>query len=360
MLIRSRYLLCSLLTLVCVTLASLYTPAMAHWADLAVADIAVENTQAQIALTIPSALVAFADDDSDQQISAAEFTAHQAAIAQLLRDRIVLTHGAAGPPEFSLALAAQTVRQPTHSAFLLQYRWQTSIESLSIRYDLFPSNAKSAQCLATVTWGDSVRNLVFKPEQPSYLLTRRLPWQQQFVSFLQLGVEHIFTGYDHALFLVLLLLPGGRLVSLVKRVTAFALAHSLTLGLAAFNLITLPTALVESLIALSIVYVAIENLRRRSLSHRLWLTFTFGLVHGLGFANILRDLTGTQGSLALSLASFNLGIELGQLAIVVLAGIILQSLPARRWSRRWRYGLSLATLLIGSLWFVERAIAPIL
>ncbi len=200
---------------------------------------------------------------------------------------------------------------------------------------------------------------MFTPESTIFTLTEESPWQQQFASFLKLGIEHIFTGYDHILFLIALLLPGGKLPELLKIITAFTIAHSLTLSLAALNIITLPTALVESLIALSIIYVAVENLWHKQFRHRGWITFAFGLVHGLGFANILQELTGSQGNLVLSLASFNLGVELGQVAIVLIAFLWLRVLHKYTWFITVRRGFCFSMILIGAIWFTERAISAI-
>ena len=152
-------------------------------------------------------------------------------------------------------------------------------------------------------------------------------------------------------------MPGGNLSQLIKIVTAFTIAHSLTLTLAALNIVTLPAALVESVIALSIVYVAAENLWRKQTSHRPWLTFGFGLIHGLGFANILRDLTQTQSNLLLSLASFNLGIEIGQIAIAVLVFYGMSLIQKRQRKLILRYGASVLMICMGSVWFAERALA---
>jgi hydrogenase/urease accessory protein HupE len=140
---------------------------------------------------------------------------------------------------------------------------------------------------------------------------------ESFLRFLALGIEHIFTGYDHLAFLLAVLLMGGSLLNNARINTSFTIAHSLTLALATFNVITLPASVVEPLIAASIVFVAVENLVRRQIAERWLVTFGFGLIHGLGFASILRELgidaMGTQA--AIPLVSFNLGVELAQVSI---------------------------------------------
>jgi hydrogenase/urease accessory protein HupE len=143
---------------------------------------------------------------------------------------------------------------------------------------------------------------------------------ESFLRFLLLGIEHIFTGYDHLAFLLAVLLTKGSLWSNARIITSFTLAHSLTLALATFGVFTLPPSIVEPLIAASIVFVGIENLVRRQLAQRWLVTFGFGLIHGLGFASILRELgigsMGVQG--AIPLLSFNLGVELAQISIAAL------------------------------------------
>lgn len=152
------------------------------------------------------------------------------------------------------------------------------------------------------------------------------------ISFFPLGVRHIVEGWDHLLFLLALMLPGGSLWSLARIVTAFTFAHSLTLAAAALEWVSVPAAPVEALIALSIAWVAAENLvRMRPMSRRWVVAFAFGLIHGFGFANVLRDIGLPPDALLSSLVWFNLGIELGQLLVVTLL------VPALAWLSRRRH-----------------------
>ena len=130
---------------------------------------------------------------------------------------------------------------------------------------------------------------------------------QTFWRFVRLGVEHIFTGYDHLAFLLGLLVATATLGSLVKIITSFTIAHSITLALATFNVVVLPSRLTESLIALSIGYVAAENLLDFRAMKRYYITFLFGLVHGFGFSNVLREMDLPQIEPGASLFSFNAG-----------------------------------------------------
>jgi hypothetical protein len=176
-------------------------------------------------------------------------------------------------------------------------------------------------------------------------------------SFVLLGIEHILTGWDHLLFLLVLLLRGGGWLSLLRIVTAFTLAHSATLALAALDVVTLPDRLVESVIALSIALVAAENLLFRSLVARRWLvSFGFGLVHGFGFSSVLREVGLPTQGLVLSLLGFNIGVELGQALVVAVALPALALLRRTRWEPRVVRIASLATLLVGAALFLERAL----
>jgi hypothetical protein len=181
-------------------------------------------------------------------------------------------------------------------------------------------------------------------------LSRRL-WQ-----FLRLGVSHIFLGYDHICFLLALVLVS-RFGELVKIVTAFTIAHSLTLILAALEVVQLPTRLIESGIAATIVYVAVENIRGAPTGHRWLLTFFFGLIHGFGFANVLAEMRLPTTGLVRCLLSFNVGVEIGQLAIVAACLPLVALLRKSKHERRIVLGLSALLALFGAAWFTDRAFA---
>lgn len=172
--------------------------------------------------------------------------------------------------------------------------------------------------------------------------------------FIRLGVEHIFTGYDHLAFLLGLLVATTSLGSLVRIITSFTIAHSITLALATFNLVILPTRLTESLIAASIGYVAAENLLDFRAMKRYYITFLFGLVHGFGFSNVLREMDLPKSSLALSLFSFNAGVEIGQVTFVVLIFPLVQELVSSGW-KRLKPSVSIAVACLAVYWFVQRA-----
>jgi hydrogenase/urease accessory protein HupE len=179
-----------------------------------------------------------------------------------------------------------------------------------------------------------------------------------FQRFVRSGIEHIAIGPDHVLFLVGLLLVGGGLWPLVRIVTAFTLAHSITLSLAALDIVTPSARLVEPAIALSICYVGVDNLVRRpeSRDRRAWIALVFGLVHGFGFASVLREMELPGHLLGWSLFAFNVGVEIGQLVIVVVVAAAL-AWVRRIWPAAGRWivlGGSMAVIWAGFFWFVER------
>jgi hydrogenase/urease accessory protein HupE len=175
------------------------------------------------------------------------------------------------------------------------------------------------------------------------------------LDFVRLGIEHILTGYDHLLFLVALLATARGFWSIVKIVTAFTLAHSITLSLASLGLITIPSRIIEPAIAASIVWVALENIfaadpgRRRAL-----ISFVFGLVHGFGFAAALEELDLTGMAIARALVGFNLGVEIGQLLFIAAFFPLLLWLMALHRFRLSPSVVSTVVAVFGAYWFVER------
>jgi hydrogenase/urease accessory protein HupE len=181
------------------------------------------------------------------------------------------------------------------------------------------------------------------------------------LKFLPSGVHHILIGPDHLLFLVGLLLLGGSLRHLLIVVTAFTLAHSLTLSLAALNIVSPPARIIEPAIALSIVYVGADNLLARGgRDVRAWIAFAFGFIHGFGFANVLREMDLPARALGWSLFSFNLGVEIGQLLVVVAVASALTAVRSRSEmaGRHVAFAGSIAVIAAGTFWFIQRVFFP--
>ena len=216
--------------------------------------------------------------------------------------------------------------------------------------DLYPAH----RTLANIEWGTRREEFVFQNGNTFEGAAAATNWWRAARTFLVLGVEHILTGYDHLLFLVGLLVASRGIPQLVGIVTSFTIAHSLTLGAATLGVISPPPRLVEAVIALSIAYVGIENLLAREVRGRWRLTFLFGLVHGFGFATVLREMELPRQALASSLFTFNLGVELGQLAVVVLLWPLLRWVQASSYATAVTRWSSAVITVCGLGWFVQR------
>jgi hydrogenase/urease accessory protein HupE len=176
--------------------------------------------------------------------------------------------------------------------------------------------------------------------------------------FIPAGVHHILVGPDHLMFLTGLLLLGGSIKQLLIVVCAFTIAHSITLSLAALRLVIPPANAVEPAIALSVVYVGADNLlvSAGGRDTRAWVAFVFGLVHGFGFANVLREMDLPTRALGWTLFGFNFGVEIGQLFVVVIVALLFASIRSRSEvaGRRLAFAGSIIVMLAGAFWFVQR------
>lgn len=207
-----------------------------------------------------------------------------------------------------------------------------------------------------------VASLVFHSAAATQALPeiRRASWRDAIApagslrAMLLLGIEHILTGYDHLVFLACLLVPGGTWRSRVAIVSAFTAAHSLTLVLAATHVITPPARFVELAIALSIAYVAIENVVADAHRARWPTAFGFGLIHGLGFAGTLGALDLPVRQWLSAVLAFNLGVEIGQLAVVALVLPLIIVIAHSPWHRRVVQSTSAMVFGLAVVWFVER------
>jgi hypothetical protein len=228
-----------------------------------------------------------------------------------------------------------------------------TLEVVSTLYEIMPPGHR---LLTAVTLNGTLHEAILDAgtTRARFTGTSATPWQTVW-KFGRLGVEHIFTGYDHLAFLLGLLVATTTLGSLVKVITSFTVAHSITLALATFGAVTLPSRLTESLIAVSIGYIAAENLLDFRVMPRHYITFFFGLIHGFGFSSVLRDMQLPRSGLALSLFSFNAGVEIGQVAIVLLIFPPIRDLIASGW--RLKPAVSAGIGCLAVYWFVQRAFA---
>ncbi|WP_066307220.1 HupE/UreJ family protein [Bacillus sp. FJAT-29814] len=239
----------------------------------------------------------------------------------------------------------------------LAYNIEHKPEKLVVEYSMFMDDSDPSHAnYATVKLNGKVQEKVLSFESRE-LEIGEVSFLQNVKQFVLIGLEHIFTGYDHILFVISLLIGARTIRHIFSLVTAFTIAHSVTLALATFNIVVLPSRLVESVIALSIIYVALINIFNKDAKHQPWLAFGFGLIHGFGFAGILSEMRLDPGHMAMSLLSFNIGIEIGQLLIVSIA------FPVILWIRKLTFkpikwvipSTSAAIFAFGLVWFIERA-----
>ncbi|WP_186294216.1 HupE/UreJ family protein [Bradyrhizobium guangdongense] len=214
------------------------------------------------------------------------------------------------------------------------------------------------QALANIRTPGGERQVVFDEASRGESVDISRPVETGWLDFIKLGIEHILTGYDHLLFLLALLAGARGFLSVVKIVTAFTLAHSVTLTLAALGLVTIPGRIIEPLIAATIIWVALENLLSAAPDRRRWMwSFGFGLVHGLGFAAALGEINLSGAALVRALVGFNAGVEIGQLIFVVVALPALALLSRGRGATLTPRVASIAAAVMGTYWLIERVFA---
>ncbi|WAT17745.1 HupE/UreJ family protein [Aurantiacibacter sp. MUD11] len=354
-----KILLVSLL----VAFALLARPAAAHPAPFSYLDVQLEEQGIEGSLTVHTIDVAHElgiEEPStllDERVLASQYSN----IKSLLQQRIVMSDGdgARIALEFN-----EIVPAPEEDALQLTFRADV-VQPPELRIDtnLFPYDPAHQTFVNLYEDGELRQQFLFDADtapQAHYAGTAA-GVAAVFGTFVPSGAHHVVIGPDHVLFIIGLILLGGSLRRLAIIVTAFTVGHSVTLALAATGTFAPPAWLVEPLIALSIVVVGVDNLLRkegqRDLRH--WFALLFGLVHGFGFAFVLREFGLPQDSLAWSLLAFNIGVEIGQLAIVIPAALVLAWL-------RPRYPLvtkrivtigSLAVILAGAYWFVDRVLS---
>lgn len=270
----------------------------------------------------------------------------------------ILVYADSHPIEGTVSQAKVTmVNDRPFTDIMLSYSVSKQPEILIVDYNVFfedsdPSHAN----MAKVQMGGQQQEFIFTYEVRELNLGE-MSFLTQAKQFLSLGLKHIFTGYDHILFVISLLIGAKTIRHIFYLVTSFTIAHSITLALATLNIVQLPGRLIESAIALSIIYVALKNIFQPESKHAPWIAFAFGLIHGFGFAGILSELHLGGSHLAVSLLFFNLGIEIGQILIVSLVFPLFLFLSKRLASlNKWFMpGMSIIVLLFGFVWFVQRA-----
>ncbi len=335
-----------------VTLSLAFGPAVAHKAGTTgYAMVSIAGQTVRYALSLPAHGLTSGDAARDLRDFAAAVARHVAVVAD--------DAACVGVPA--------EVRPPSAGRASIEivvlYACTAPIRNLSIRDGIDAVLGTDHHTIANIQWPGGSKQVVFEKEHRVVniaILGDAAPESRAagtFVSYFGLGVEHILAGFDHVLFVVALILPGGRLLSLAAMITAFTVAHSITLALSVLDIVTLPTQIVEPVIALSIAYVAFENLTMKSVVSRRWaVSFLFGLVHGFGFAGALAEVGLPASGLAASLVGFNLGVEAGQALIVTMLLPLLLWLRRFPWERQVATVSSAAIMAIGLALLTERAL----
>ncbi len=319
------------------------------------------------------------DRDGNAEITWGEVRQRSEDITALATARLQLRAGEQAcpwaPPDAARPLALERHSDGTYAVLRLEAACPGLATALSVEYtllfDVDPTHRGLVQWQPPGNAGVQARVFAADSTRQSLALAAPGVWDtlRQYIAE---GVWHIWIGFDHILFLLALLLPAvllplaGRwtpvdglrpaLADTVRVVTAFTIAHSITLSLAALQWVILPSRLVESVIAASVVLAAVNNLFPRTSRRRWQMALVFGLIHGFGFASVLADLGLPAGALVLALVGFNVGVELGQLAIVA---VFLPLAFALRHTAFYRTGVvrvgSLVIAALAAWWLVERA-----
>jgi hydrogenase/urease accessory protein HupE len=346
-----------------VCLMALANPAAAHPVPFSYLDVQLQKSALDVSL-----VVHIFDLAHDLQIAPAERLLEPAVVAEregairsLFTPRLELdADGRPLTPEWS---APEILRDRQSLRLHLRYAVSSPPGTLGVNTVMFPYDP-SHQTFVNMYEGETLTSQMIldgKHPQLEYFAGTRQGVAAVVKKFIPAGIHHILIGPDHLLFLVGLLLLGGTVRQLLMVVTSFTVAHSITLSLAALNIVTPPARLIEPAIALSIVYVGADNiLAKGGRDVRVWIAFTFGFIHGFGFANVLREMDLPTRALGWSLFSFNFGVEIGQLLVVVLVASALAALRSRsEWAgRHLAFAGSIVVIVAGAFWFVQRVFFP--
>jgi hypothetical protein len=329
-------------------------------------DVAGSTAQGSLELALRDGELAVGlDSDHDGKITWGELRSHQRELR--------VGAGGAGCPEEVGPLRVNDRVDGRYLWLPFTVRCPSQLADLRIDYRLLEGVDPSHRGLLTLSaWGSTQTAVLGGGAGPQVIsLLHPSPWRA-FTEYLTTGVWHIWSGIDHLLFLLSLLLPAvlrrregqweaARLaqpafLNILKVVTAFTCAHSITLSLAAFDVVRLPSRLTESAIAASIIVAALNNIRPKVTEQRWRIAFAFGLLHGFGFASVLADMGLPPGARLVSLVAFNLGVELGQLAVVLAVMPLAYAIRATSFYRRtvMQWGSS-AIAALALVWLVQRA-----
>jgi hydrogenase/urease accessory protein HupE len=336
--------------------------ALAHPVPFSYLDLRLQRDAIEAALVVHIVDAAHDLDLEPPERLLREAEANEAfpALAKMLADRFTVeADGRSLAPNW-LGIDGIADRQSIRLRF--RYALPSTPGTLQVTARMFPYDP-AHQTFLNVYEGEALTQAILDSAHPrfEYFAGTRQGAVAVIEKFIPAGIHHILIGPDHLLFLVGLLLLGGTIRQLALVVTAFTVAHSITLSLAALNVVTPPARVIEPAIALSIVYVGADNLLvKQGRDVRAWIAFAFGFIHGFGFANVLREMDLPARALGWSLFSFNVGVEIGQLIVVVIVASAFAWLRARSEiaGRRLAFAGSVVVIAAGAFWFVQRVFFP--
>ncbi len=295
------------------------------------------------------------DADDDATVSAAELERGRARLAQAIVPRVVVR---GGPVVCPGTLDDAQLAGSEGISLTLRYRCPGDPRKVDVELALLDDLASGHRHFARIPSAGTWTEILLSDDRRTFSVASDRANEDSghgIFSFFTMGVEHILRGYDHLVFLLGLVVIGGRPRSVLVVVTAFTVAHSITLALAVLGVWAPSPRIVEPAIALSIAYVGVENFFVRDISKRWRITFPFGMIHGFGFAGALRAASLSRADLAPALVLFNLGVEAGQIAALALLLPALFLLRKARWFRtRGVQLVSAAIVVAGLVWFVLR------
>lgn len=337
--------------------------AFAHPVPFSYIDVRIEPDARSIDLMVVAHIFDLAHDlnvqPMDKLFDPASVPVTTPLIVRLVRDRVRIANDGQ-----ILAAASWSDPEPLPERQSVRLRARFELQQQPGRIDvmtvMFPYDPQHKTFLNVYERGAITAQAILDANRSTFEYfagTRQGTWAV-LKRFIPSGVHHILIGPDHLLFLVGLLLLGGSLKQLLLVVTAFTIAHSITLSLAALRVVIPPANAIEPAIALSVIYVGADNLLVSSGGRdtRAWIAFAFGLIHGFGFANVLRDMDLPSRALGWTLFAFNVGVEIGQLFVVVIVASLLASIRRRSETagRRLAFAGSIVVMLAGIFWFVQR------
>ncbi len=349
-------------------LALIWALALARQASAHPVPFSYLDVRLQPAVLDVSLIVHIFDAAHDLNITPVERLLEQSVVAEraatirsLLAPRVeILADGQTLTAEWS---DPEILQDRQSLRFKIRYSLAALPATVAIRTNMFPYDS-THQTFVNVYENDALTSqliLDHNHTETEYFAGTREGVIAVIRKFIPAGVYHILIGPDHLLFLVGLLLLGGTMRQLVLVVTSFTVAHSITLSLAALSILNPPARIIEPAIALSIVFVGADNLLASGgRDVRPWIALAFGFIHGFGFANVLNEMGLPAQALAWSLFSFNFGVEIGQLLVVVAVATALSAVRSRseRAGRHLAFAGSIVVIFAGMFWFVQRLFFP--